>query len=283
MTVAIVTDSAASLPAEAVAACRITVVPLHLVCDGRDMRDGDVAAAEVFGRIASGPKSVTTSAPSPGEFLAAMESVEGADELVVITVASHMSATYKAAWSASSLASRPVRVVDSGTAAGAQGLVVLAAAEAAVAGAPIDTVEARALEVAERVELVAAVDGTDHLARSGRVPSVAGWAGKRLGLHPLFAFRPGGRVVPLRPAQSRAAALDRLVARWRRSRPKSPARLRVAAVHAEAPAEAEALLDRISAEVRPEVRFIGQFSPVMVTHTGPGLIGLAWWWERTGP
>lgn len=281
MTVAIVTDSAASLPPETVAACAITVVPLHLVCDGQDFRDSEVASAEVFERIASGPKTVTTSAPSPGEFLAAMESVAGADELVVVTVASHMSATYKAAWSASSLSSRPVRVVDSGTAAGAEGLVVLAAAEAAAAGAPIDAVEARALAVAERVELVAAVDGTDHLSRSGRVPSVAGWAGKRLGLHPLFAFRPGGRVVPLRPAQSRSAALDRLVGRWRRSRPKSPARLRVAAVHAEAPAEAEALLARISAEVEPEVRFIGEFSPVMVTHTGPGLIGVAWWWEGT--
>jgi DegV family protein with EDD domain len=277
MTVAIVTDSAASLPAEAVMAHRITVVPLHLLSNGRDIRDG-----EAFDRIAADPRSVTTSAPSPGEFLAAMEAVPGADELAVVTVASHISATYKAAWSASSLSSRPVRVIDSGTAAGAQGLVVLAAADAAAGGAGLDAVEARALEAAERAELVAAVDGIEHLSRSGRVPSPAGWAGKRLGLHPLFAFRPGGRVVPLRPAQSRAAALERLLTRWRRSRPKGPAVLRVAAVHAEAPQEAEALLARISAEAEPALSFIGQFSPVMVTHTGPGLIGIAWWWEATG-
>jgi len=282
MTVAIITDSAASLPAEVRSALRIAVVPLHLLCDGRDIRDGEVAFAELFERIAADPKSVTTSAPSPGEFLAAMDAVNAADEIVIVTVASHMSATYKAAWSASGLASRPARVVDSGTAAGAEGLVVVAAAEAASAGAGVDAVEARALEVAERVELVAAVHGIEHLSRSGRVPSLAGWAGKRLGLHPIFAFRPGGRVVPLRPAQSRSAALERLLTRWRRSRPKGPARLRVAAVHAEAPAEAEALLARLTAEVPPDVSFVGQFSPVMVTHTGPGLIGIAWWWEGTG-
>jgi DegV family protein with EDD domain len=282
MTVAVLTDSASSLPLEAVRAYRIAVVPLHLLADGRDTKDGETSFGEMVGRIAADPRSVTTSAPSPGEFLAAMEAVQGRDELAVVTVASHMSATYKAAWSASSLCSRPVRVIDSGTAAGAEGLVALAAAEAAAAGAGLDAVEARALAVAEQVELVAAVDGIEHLSRSGRVPSPAGWAGKRLGLHPLFAFRPGGRVVPLRPAQSRTAALERLLTRWRRSRPKEPARLRVAAVHAEAPAEAEALLARISAEVEPALSFIGEFSPVMVTHTGPGLIGVAWWWERAG-
>jgi DegV family protein with EDD domain len=279
MTVAIVTDSAASLPASAIAAATITVVPLHLVCDGQDISDGAGAPAELFARITADPRSVTTSAPSPGEFLAALDGVAGADELIVVTVAGHMSATYKAAWSASGLSSRPVRVVDSGTAAGAEGLVVLAAAEAAADGAGIDAVEARALAVAERVELVATVDGIEHLSRSGRVPSAAGWAGKRLGLHPLFAFRPGGRVVPLRPAQSRAAALDRLLARWRRSRPKLPARLRVVAMHAGASAEAEDLLARISDEAAPDVGFVAEFSPVMVTHTGPGLVGIAWWWD----
>jgi DegV family protein with EDD domain len=281
MTVAIITDSAASLPPDAVEACGITVVPLHLLADGRDRKDGETAYAEVVDRIAADPKSVTTSAPSPGEFLAAIEAA-GADEVAIVTVASHMSATYKAAWSASSLSRRTVRVIDSGTAAGAEGLVVLAAADAAVGGAGLDAVEARALEAAERVELVAAVDGIEHLARSGRVPSLAGWAGKRLGLHPLFAFRPGGKVVTLRPAQSRAAALDRLLTRWRRSRPKGAAVLRVAAVHAEAAAEAEALLSRVRADTEPALGFIGQFSPVMVTHTGPGLVGMAWWWEGRG-
>ncbi len=283
MTVAILTDSAASLPAQAVQAHHITVVPLHLLYDGRDLKDGETVFAEVVDRIAADPKSVTTSAPSPGEFLAAMEAVPDADELAVVTVAGHMSAAYKSAWSASSLSSRPVRVIDSGTAAGAEGLVVLAAAEAASAGAGLDAVEARALAVAERVELVAAVNGIEHLSRSGRVTSLAGWAGRRLGLHPLFAFRPGGRVVPLRPAQSRSAAMERLLTRWRRSRPTGPALLRVAAVHAEATAEAEALLARIAAEAEPELSFIGQFSPVMVTHTGPGLLGIAWWWERGAP
>ena len=158
---------------------------------------------------------------------------------------------------------------------------MLAAAAAAAEGRPIEGVEARAVEVCERVELVAAVAGLEHLQRSGRVPGIAGWAGRRLGLHPLFSFR-GGRVVPLRPAQGRTSALDRLVTRWRRSRPHEPAHLHLAVIHAQAADEAAGLLRRVEAEVEPATSFVGEFSPVMVAHTGPGLIGLAWWWELAG-
>jgi DegV family protein with EDD domain len=278
VTVGIVTDSAASLPSTIAEEHGIRVVPMHLLTGGRDVRDGELPLAEVVDEVVRNPKATTTSGPAPGEFLAAIEEVGGPEGTVVLTIAGHMSGTYKAAWAAANLAETPVKVVDTGTAAGAEGLVVLAAAATAATGAPIDVVEARAAMVADRVQLVATVAGLEHLQRSGRVPGIAGWAGRRLGLHPLFSFR-GGHVLPLRPAQGRTAALDRMLTRWRRSRPSSPARLHVAVLHALADDEARDLLARVTAEVQPQTAFVGEFSPVMVAHVGPGLIGLAWWWE----
>jgi len=58
------------------------------------------------------------------------------------------------------------------------------------------------------------------------------------------------------------------------------ARLHVAALHAGAPEPAERLLEQVRAEVDPATEFLGSFSPVMVVHTGPGLVGLAWWWDE---
>jgi len=43
--------------------------------------------------------------------------------------------------------------------------------------------------------------------------------------------------------------------------------------------EVQELLDRVRASFQPASSFIGEFGPVMVVHTGPGLAGLAWWWE----
>ncbi len=116
--------------------------------------------------------------------------------------------------------------------------------------------------------------------RSGRVPGIAGWAGRRLRINPLFEFR-GGRAHRLRPALSGDAATDRMVSRLLRSREPST-RLHVAALHALAPAAAEGVLERVEAEVTPATKFVGEFGSVMVVHTGPGLYGLAWWWEPDG-
>jgi len=277
MTVAVVTDSAAALPADLAAAHGVVVVPMWLGVDGRAVRENEVGYAETLGA-----HEVTTSGPSPGEFEVVIKERQAAtdDGVCVCTIASTMSSTHRSAVLAAQAAGGPVRVVDTATAAGAEALVVLAAARAAAAGATLDEVEAAARAAIERVRLVAMVPNLDHLVRSGRVPNIAGWAGRRLGIAPLFEFRDGG-AHPLRPALGVPAALDRIVARWRRDR-IAPARLHVAVLHAEAEAEAGELLARVRAEATPDTAFVGRFGAVMVTHTGPGLVGLAWLWEPAG-
>src|SRR5436190_164542 len=130
VTVAIVTDSAASIPPALLAQHDITVVPMRIIVGGEDHPDGVLPLSEVAGRAADG---VSTSAPSPGEFARAIEASMTGDGVLVATVASTMSATFTAARLAGDDGSGKVRVVDTGTAAGAEGLVVLAAAERAAA------------------------------------------------------------------------------------------------------------------------------------------------------
>jgi fatty acid kinase fatty acid binding subunit len=278
VSVSIVTDSAASLPPELADRHDITVVPLSLTLGGISYHDGDLSLAELLSRLDEG---VTTSAPSPGEVAKAIEERLGDDGVLVLTIAGTMSGTFHAAHVASLLVDGAVRVLDTETAAGAEGLVVLAAAVRARDGARLDEVEATAVHVRERVRLVATVDSLDHLVRSGRVPGIAGRAGRGLGLNPLFEFR-RGHPRPLRPALSRQAALDRMVTALFNSR-VAGARLHVAALHAGAPEPAERLLEQVRAEIDPATAFLGSFSPVMVVHTGPGLVGLAWWWDGRSP
>jgi DegV family protein with EDD domain len=274
MTVAIVTDSAAALPDDLAARWGITVVPMWLTIDGRAEVEGTRPLAELLEQ-----PGVLTSAPAPGEFEATVKEVlRHADAAVVLTLAEAMSASNEAARVGTASFDDNVVVVDTGSAAGGQALVVLAAAEAAARpGATVDDVVARAAWVASRVRLVATLPSLDHLVRSGRVPGVAGWAGKRLGIHPLFEFR-GGDVHRLRPALSGDAAAERIVAHVQRNAPYG-GRLHVAALHAVAPRSATDLLARLTAVVEPAESFVGEFGPVMVVHTGPGLSGLAWWWD----
>jgi DegV family protein with EDD domain len=273
VTVAVVTDSAAALPEELVREHDIGVVPMWLVVDGVAEREGERSVGELLG-----DQRVTTSAPTPGEFEDAIraELDRGATDVLVLTIASSMSASHDAAAVAARDVGARARVVDTMTAAGAQALVVLAAARAAGAGASLAECERVAREVAGRVRLVAMVPDLDHLVRSGRVPGIAGWAGRALGISPLFEFR-AGKVRRLRPARSVDAAHDRLVARFRRDAPAGH-RPHVVALHALAPAAADDLLARVRV-TDPVESFVSEFGSVMVVHAGPGLVGLAWWWE----
>ena len=276
MTVAVVTDSAAALPPELAAQHQVTVVPMWLTVRGEPEPEGTRPLQELVTH-----QQVTTSAPTPGEFETAIkDTLRGNDGVVVLTIAGSMSATYQSALVAAQAVGGPVRVVDTATAGGAEALVVLAAAQAAQAGGDLDTVERAAVHVIDRVRLVATLPTLDHLVRSGRVPGLAGWAGKRLGINPLFEFR-GGKVRRLRPALSHDAALDRIVGLVHRSRVPGAA-LHVAALHALAVDIAQELLERITADEQPIAAFVGEFGPVMVVHTGPGLAGLAWWWQEPG-
>lgn len=276
MTVAVVTDSAASLGTRLAADHGVTVVPLALTLAGTTYDDGQLPLAGLLSRLDDG---VTTSGPSPGRVATILDEVLArANEALVLTISRSMSSTFDAVRVGAQGFGSRVRVVDTATAAGAEGLVVLAAARRAGAGATLDDVEATARQAIARVQLVATVASLDRLVRSGRVPGIAGWAGNRLGVNPLFQFR-SGQVKPLRPAFSRAAALERILQAWRRSRAGSSDALHVAALHAEAAEEANGLLAAVCAEVEPASAFVGEFSPVMVTHTGGGLVGLAWWSE----
>jgi fatty acid kinase fatty acid binding subunit len=310
--VTVVTDSAAALPADLVARLGIRVVPLWLVIGDERHRDGDIALDELVSRFS---EPIATSAPSPGEYATVIAEARHDGPVLVLTVSARMSSSFDAAVLAAKLVADDaanvagrgptaspervpaavgddlgegvapdeesgVTVLDSGTAAGAQALVVLAAANAAAEGGSLPAVVAAAERVAARVRLTATVADLERLARSGRVPEAARWLGDRLGVRPLFEFR-DGRARPLRPAFSAPVARERIVARCVADAPGRDAttgRLHVIVLHALDPEAAADLTARVE-RLAPTSCLVGPFSPVMVAHTGRGLAGLAWWWE----
>jgi DegV family protein with EDD domain len=280
VTVRIVCDSAAALDSELVALHRIAMVPMELSIAGERISEEELTPDQVVARLEDG---VQTSGPAPGAFAEAIAAVAGPDGVVVLTVASRFSSTFQAARAAAALIGDgvPVRVVDTGTAAGGEGLVVLAAAEAARAGAGLDQVVARAELAGSRVRLVAAVDRLTYLVRGGRVQASAARLGNRLGVRVLFELRRSGPR-PLRPVVGAEAAFEQLLSQWRRTIVPD-AELHVAALHALRPEEGAALLDAIGREIKPATALVCELGPVMLAHTGPGVVGLSWWWDDPRP
>ncbi|HZD23239.1 MAG TPA: DegV family protein [Acidimicrobiia bacterium] len=276
---AVITDSAATLPPELTSRLAITVVPIRLLVGDQSYRDGDIAQETLL----AATKEATTAGPTPADFVAAIEEHPTAEGVVIATLSYQLGAsTFLAARTASNLVEIPTRVVDTETAAGGEGLVVLKAARVAAAGGSIDEVEAAARNAAAHVELVATLPNLDHLVRSGHVPQAASWAARWIGLQPVITLR-HGKVSPMTPVRSDRAALNKLYETWRRSKPDLSAQLHIAALHSMAEADAKRLLRRVADEWKPRSSFVGTFGSPMLLHTGPGVVGLSWLWENESP
>ncbi len=276
MTVGVVTDSTAALASEVQAQWNIAVVPLSLTVNGRTIQDGEMSTAEILAA-----KTYSSASPPLGAFATAIAQQNKGSGVVVITVASTLSSTYQAAVLAAAQTACQTIVVDSHTAAGGQALVALAAARAAQAGASLSEVAAQATQVSQGVQLLGALSNLDQLIRSGRVPDLAGRAGNRLGVRPLFKIQ-NGAIKKLRPAFSDNAANQRILALWRRTlnnRTSPNKQLHIVCLHADAPQHAQVLLDAINAQVTPVSSFIGSFGQAMIINSGTGVRGLAWYWD----
>ena len=193
--VAVVTDSAASLPASLREQYDIEVVPLTLVLDDHLYPDGMDGNAQFYQALKASHHPPTTTSASPGSYLEAFKRAAArAPAIVCITVSSKFSGTYNSALQGAEMLAEerpnvPVEVIDSESATMAEGFVAVEAARAAAAGADLADVAKRAREVVPKVGIIAVIDTLEYLARGGRVPRVQAWASALLSVKPIIELR----------------------------------------------------------------------------------------------
>ena len=281
--VAVVVDSAASLPPEMGGVPLLQVAPMRLAWGDRTYLDGrDLSAADFYRMLRESPSLPTTSAPSPPHFIEAFSrSAEEARSIVCLTVGSRFSSSFDSARSAAEELheSHPgveVSVLDTESAAGGQGLIALEAWRAARRGSSLADVVDVVRNMVPRVTLLAALDTLRYLWKGGRVPKIAHAGASLLQIKPVFELARGEVRTMARP-RTRRRAMARLLDLMR-VRVQS-ASVHAAVMHADAVEWADELRARIEAEFPCEEIFVSQFTPAMGAHIGPGLLGVAFWSE----
>ena len=280
--VAVVVDSSSCLPQDLLRKWNITVVPHELIIGHRSFRDGvDIQPDEFYWLLSQENHDVLTSAaPQLGHFLDAfLAAGEQAPNVLCLTLSAEFSATYRSACAAVELANGKlsntrVQVMDSRAAAGGSGLIALAAARWAAMGQSMDQVTARVKRLVPRVNLLAFLDTLRYLSRSGRIRKIDAWAGNLLGVKPLTELRLGEARMLEKP-RSRIKATERLLDVIRQRVGLMPIVVNV--MEADAAQDSHALSQRIRSEFNCREIFNSQFTPVMGLHTGPGLLGVAFY------
>ncbi|KQS59939.1 fatty acid-binding protein DegV [Geodermatophilus sp. Leaf369] len=277
MSVAVVTDSTAYLPDDLTAAFGIEVVPLYVVLTGRSGREGlDVSPADVAGTLAVRGQHVTTSRPTPGDFVAAYRRRldAGADRVVSVHLSSELSGTWDAArLAAAQVGTHVVSVVDSRQAAMGSGFAVLAAARAAAAGRSAEEVAAAARRTAAATRTLFVVDTLEHLRRGGRIGPAAAALGTALAVKPVLHVE-DGRIVALEKVRTTTRAVAKMVQRVVDLAAGAP--VSVAVHHLAAPERARALAEELRSRLpalRGEVH-LAELGAAIGAHVGPGAVGV---------
>ena len=275
MSVAIVSDTCHYLPAELAKEQGVHQVSLYVHWPEGAQRESDISDYDqYYRRLGAGGALPTTSQPSIGDFLAVYEPLlDAGDEIVSVHLAGGMSGTVRAAEQArdqlGDRASR-VHVVDSASACGGEGLVVMAAVAAARSGADGATVAQRTREARAGLKMWFSIDTLEYLRRGGRIAGAQAWLGSALRIKPILTVE--SEITPVERVRTSRRAFERMVDLLKERAEAGADAWMVQ--HIQAPREAEELAQRGTEVFGVPPRVVGEIGPVIGTHVGPGLLGV---------
>ncbi len=269
----VLTDSGADLPAERMQALAIPMVSARVSFGADEFIDKvSLAPAEFYARLRTSAELPQTSQPPPGDFRRQFEFLlTHHAEVLYVGLSRAVSGTLQAGESAAARCDAArIRVVDSGHASCGQGLLVLAAAEAAQRGGDAAAVAAEVERLRPLTQTFAIARDLSHGVRGGRVPRWARPLIEGLGLTPVARVRADGRLGIC------GALLGRQVpqrfARFVADRLPAGQRWRVLVGHCDCPADGEALLGALLQRLDVADGWLVEAGPAIGAHAGPGAL-----------
>lgn len=274
--VAIVTDSTAGIPLDVMKQYPLWELPQLLIFGEEVLEDRiDIQPSEFYKRLEIDPIHPTTSQVTPASFQKGFgKLVEDGYDILAVLVSPKLSGTVESANQAKEMyPGAAIEVFNSGSVAMGLGWQALMAARAAKEGASL----AECKEIAEKAKpmtgVVFAVDTLEYLHRGGRIGGGAKFLGTALNFKPILEIQEGA-IESVERVRTRKKSLARLI-RLIEERVGGREPLHLATLHANSEEDARWLLDVGCAHLNPDEKIYSEVSPVVGTHAGPGVVGLA--------
>lgn len=274
MVVKVVTDSTGDLPRSLAEQMGISVVPLNVHFGTETYRDGVELSPDAFyDRLVKGGRIPSTSQPTVGDFLQSYQELgETTDSIASIHISAKLSGTLNSANQAREQyqGAANIATLDSRQASMGLGLVALAAARAAQAGASLDEVMKAAEDAIPQVHFFGLLDTLTYLEKGGRIGKAHAFVGSLLQIKPVLVIREG-EVQALGRVRTKAKGVDRICELVEESMPLED----LSVVYTTSQYEAHALAQRLGPMLPDGQVFISRMGPVVGTYAGPGALGVA--------
>lgn len=276
---AIVVDSGASItPSLAEEVGLNAVIPLTVIWeDGTSTKDGEIPPETFYEKMGKSKELPTTSACSSGEAEKIYSDLyrQGYKGIVSLHISSKLSGTHNAASGGATLAMETndgldIKVVDTLNVSAGTLLLAQYAAELADKGLGPVEIEIKLQEAIDNdyVQLRAALETLNNLVKGGRVPAAKALAARLLNIKPTLSIQ-GGELHPTGNSRTMRRAVNTMIAEVEAANP-----VRVAVLHANNPADAANMADRLFGIV-PHIDIL-EAGPAIGSHAGEKALGLAW-------
>ena len=280
--VAVVTDSTASIPEPMLQELNIHVVAYYIHRGKEVLRDLVTIQRDEFLRwLPTATELPTTASPGPGDYVKMYKDLIGQGMRQIISI--HMTSKGSGAYQAASVAQAMVldevpdvriEVVDTQNVSLCQGWMAIEAARAALADLSLDDVLASVRTMLPVTQMIQTADTLKYLYMGGRIGMAKRLVGTLLNIKPLIGMK-DGVIVALGQARSRMQAYTALSDMVGEAVGKG--KVKVAYVHAGALEEAQKIRQLVEGKVEVVESFFAELSPALAVHTGPGTAGLCFY------
>lgn len=274
MAVQVITDSTSDISPQIARQLNIRVVPIYVRFGEQVYRDGvDISNEEFYEKLTVSPFHPATSQPNPEDFSGFYsEHLKKADGIVSIHISSKVSGLYNSALLAKDKlgTSSPIEIIDSKFNSAGLGLVVLAAARMAKAGANLARVTDESYRAIKQTRMFGMFETMKYLARSGRVNKVIAATSQILNVMPLLTFH-DGEIVRAGLVRTINRGMERIIDFAKSNLPISELTI----VHSMIPEQANRLKKRLSEFLSEDKISLSNLGAGLGVHGGPGVLLIA--------
>ncbi len=272
MSIKIITDSTSDLTDAVAQELGISVVPCYINIGDQSFLDGiDLTHKQFYENLPSFSTFPRTSSPNQSAFEAAYRQAvaEGATHIFSIHPPAGLSSVVDTArMAARSINPVPVTVFDSGTTTLGMGFLAMAAARAAQAGRTVAEILSLLVSKAQRTFIFAGLETVEYLRRSGRASRLEARLATFLHIFPVLRVHQG--IVEVERVRTYRRAFERLLEMAEEIAPLEE----LAVMHTNCLEKAQNIIERVEHLIPSRKIWVGEATPVLGTHVGPGGIGL---------
>ncbi len=273
--VKIVTDTTACLSPESAAKFQIPIIPQVINFGEQSFLEGIDLNFEAFlQKLRTSSELPKTAAPPVEQFIKVFEKlVPEGQPVLCIHPSAEVSGTVRSALTAAAeFPGAPIHVLDTRLIATPLGILVEEAAQMAAEGKDLVSIQKAVMAKADRCRIYFLVATLDYLARGGRIGGAQALLGSVLQIKPILTFK-NGRVEQYERVRTMHQALARLKEIvCSQIKPGGASQLTV--LHGGNPQEAQELALDLSLSLGVQIPGIFAMPPAIVTHAGPGVLGV---------